>query len=151
MMLPRTHKPFFVLLLLCLFLGCASDYGRLKHKPEITQLFKAHEQLSNHRYYYTGRAAGPYAIIGVSSPYTQTSRAWTLIDSNSGQFGQLVDNMFVPGEDAPRGARILNPNGEQIGVWYSIWYFATIEIKAPHEVAVYSPYSPNQLKTFSPY
>lgn len=151
MALNQIHKPVLVLLLLCLFWGCSSNYGRLKHKPEITQLFKAHEQLANHRYYYAGRTSGPYAIIGVSHPYQQGARAWTLIDSNSGQFGQLVDNMFVPGEDAPQGALILNPNGEQIGVWYSIWYFATIEMKAPHEVAVYAPYSPNQLKTFSPY
>ncbi len=151
MVLHRTRKSVLVILLLCLFLGCSSNYGRLKHEPEITQLFRAHEQLSHHRYYYTGREAGPYAIIGVLSPFTQTSRAWTPVDSNAGQFGQLVDNMFIPGEDAPQGARILNPDGEQIGVWYSIWCSATIEMKAPHEIAVYSPYSPNQLKTFSPY
>ncbi len=72
------------------------------------------------------------------------------IDSDTGQFGLLVDNVPVPGEYAPQGALILDPDGEQIGVWFSIWSSTTVEMKGPNQVNVYSPYSPNRWQTYDP-
>ena len=151
MLFQKKRVHIFLFIIPFIFWGCLSDYGRLKHSPEITNIFKAHKQIPNSRYYYNGRASVPYAIIGVHHPYEQVSRFWTQIVPDTNQFGQLVDNVSVPGEDAPRGALILGPNGEQIGVWFSIWSSTTVEIKAPNLVNVYSPYSPNQWKTFGPY
>lgn len=144
----RSH--IFLFIIPVIFFGCLSDYGRLRHSPEITQLFNAHEQLPNYRYYYNGRTSVPWAIIGIRHPYEQISRFWMPIDSDTGQFGLLVDNVPVPGEYAPQGALILDPDGEQIGVWFSIWSSTTVEMKGPNQVNVYSPYSPNRWQTYDP-
>jgi len=140
----------FLFIIPFILYGCLSSYGRLQHSPEITQLFNAHEQLPNYRYYFNGRSSMPWAIIGVRPPYEQISRFWEPIDSDTDRFSLLVDRVSVPGEDAPQGALILAPDGEHIGVWFSIWFTTTVEMKGPKQVNVYSPYSPKRWRTYEP-
>lgn len=145
---PRAQTPGRIAALSCLALfmlwGCASgSYGRLAFDPEVTQMFKDNAVPADFRYYTTGRSDMPDAIIGIAPQYEIVTRWWDPVVPNSKQFKSKVDFIWNPRVwyrlDPPQGSWILNPAGEKIGVWYSMYPATSIRVNEKRQVAIYSP------------
>ena len=126
--------------LLC---SCASpNHGKLEASQEVTKMFDNNQILSDHSYYYSGMQAVPDAIVGIHSSYSLKSKTWQQVDFSSFMLGKAVDRMTYVYMVAPRGAWILGPDGNRIGVWYSGRHQTTVRVGEDNHVVVVPPPPP---------
>ncbi len=127
---PKTPvKLFFVfgpgLLALVLTAGCSGSYGRVTFDDGVTAAFKTHQVPSDLKYYYYGLYNRHYALVGLDPKFELQTRIWRPIDPQSERFKEAVRNAWEIEHYAPyyaRGSRILDLNGNQVGVYYSSFY-----------------------------
>lgn len=126
--------------------GCAAgSYGNLQAAPEVTRMFEASNVPGQYQYYSIGRSSMPYAIIGIAPSWHLESRFWEAVAPNSPEFAGKVSFVWDPQIwyqfDSGRGAWILDPDGNRIGIWYSMYPHTTVVVdKERHRVTVYSPH-----------
>jgi len=103
--------------------GCSlSNYGKLKSSPEIKQSFETYQILPNHKYYFRGAKSRPTVIVGINESYELNLKLWVQIDPESEDFRTIIDRVSLQGMGRavePWGFRILDPAGNDVGVWYS--------------------------------
>ena len=139
----ETIRSFIGLGLLFLLCSCIiSNYGRLQSSEEITQLFNDNQILSDHLYYYTGLEGVPDAIIGIQSNYSLDSKLWRQVDLSPLLLEKWVSRMTYVHLVTPRGAWILGPDGQRVGIWYSARYQATVRVEEGNRVVVIPPLPP---------
>lgn len=128
---------------LVLVLGCASTSGRIERDAEVTKAFKDYRVLPDHRYYYAGPAGRPDAIIGVRKAYILQSSIWTSVDLTSEQLKKWVrwmdDEYGASTRRYPYGFRVVGPDGQDIGVWYSIYDWTTVLLQDGYRVQIFPP------------
>jgi hypothetical protein len=144
----NSKSRIFLCLILALmnlvFAGCGSvTYGRLENSPEVTQVFKSGEILSNYQYYISGFQRVPYAIIAIDSKYQLRSGRWQALDMDSATLNQIVFQMDSVYSLTPRGAWIVDQEGHRLGVWYSSQYQTTVEREKNNQIMVVSPEPPD--------
>jgi hypothetical protein len=145
-------KSIFLLLLLLLLLllgGCAATTPReqqdlLALSDEVREIFESNTVLPDHVYYYSGPEAEPEAIIGIHTSFTLQARYWHQVALTKEQlqsWNRRIDNTHRI-RFAYEGARIMTPDGRQVGVWYS--KFENTEICFPDEktIIIYTPDPP---------
>ncbi len=123
--------------------GCSlSNYGKLESKPEVTREFESYQILPNHKYYYRGTYSQPIAIVGIKENYSLRSKLWVEIDPHSKDFRALINKVSLQGGGSainPWGFIILDPTGNEVGVWYSAVRAATVEVNANGQITQLSP------------
>ncbi len=117
-------------------------YGKLKRDPEVNRTFKNYKILPDHKYYTSGRAKIPYAIIGIQNMYVLRPGLWQKINITRPLLRSWVSQMDNIYGYPPYGSVILDNNGKQIGVWYSSKQWTTVIIEDNNEIAVLSPEIP---------
>jgi hypothetical protein len=133
-----------ILLTTVFFVGCGSvTYGRLENDPEITQVFKNSQILSNYQYYISGFQRVPYAIIAIDGNYHLRSGNWQALDMDSSTLNQIVFRMDQVYSLTPRGAWIVDDKGHRLGVWYSSQYQTTVQREKDNQIVVVSPEPPD--------
>jgi hypothetical protein len=129
--------------LLFLLCSCAnSNYGKLEASQEVTNIFDNFQILSDHSYYYSGLQGVPDAIVGIHSSYSLKSKMWQQVSFSSFALRKLVDRMAYVHMVTPRGAWILGPEGNRIGVWYSSRHQTTVHVREGNHVAIAPPPAP---------
>ena len=129
-----------LIILLC---SCTtSNYGKLQANPEITKIFDDNRILVDHSYYYSGLQGVPDAIIGLHTNYTLKSKLWQAVDFNSQLLKTWVNRMAYVHLVTPRGAWILDPEGQRIGVWYSARHQTTVRVEKDNHVFIAAPVPP---------
>jgi hypothetical protein len=124
--------------------GCSSsNNGRLQSSQEVTQLFKNNQILSDHQYYSSGFQRIPYGIIGIANKYKLRSSHWKPLDLNPTLLNQLTYRMEHVYSIAPRGAWILDPEGNRVGIWYSSRDETRVKIEKDDYVVVVIPKPPD--------
>jgi len=132
-------------LLLCaifmLLAACSGSYGRLVRSNDVGNLFERYELLPDHRYFITGPQASPKAILALSQPYTLQPGLWRPVEMTPELLKRLVDAMtgqlgFSP---AIMGAIVTDPQGERIGVWYSLYSNTVIRFEPDNVVVISLP------------
>lgn len=124
--------------------GCGtSNYGILRYSPEIDQKFKNNQLLPDHTYYYSGFQRIPYGIIGIDNNYTLRSSAWKPLELDPTVLKQLAYRMENVYSLNPRGASILDPEGNQVGIWYSSQKQTKIRIEKDRRIVVVTPEPPD--------
>lgn len=140
--LPRAATVVWLLLVVW---GCASTgaSGRLTFDDEVTRMFTGNAVPPEYRYYTAGRSDMPYAIVGIAPDYRLITRGWDLVTPNTREFRSKVDFIWEPHvwyQISPaQGSWILNPAGEKIGIWYSMYASTAIRVNAQRQVMIYSP------------
>ena len=139
----RIFKPlclaFFFIAVWC---GCASKYGTLERSSQITAIFETHQILSDHVYYYYGFQPIPYAIIGIDHKYTLRGSGWTQIKLTPILLNQLSNRMRGVYAPMPYGARILGPNREGLGIWYSPRQLTAVRLASDNRIFIATPMPP---------
>ena len=124
--------------------GCAASIsGRLQGSPEITEVFKSSQILPDHQYYISGFQRIPYAIIAVDNNYQLRSSRWQPIDVNSTTLNQLIYRMEHVYSLNPRGAWILDHEGNRMGIWYSSQYQTLVKREKDNQLVVVNPDPPD--------
>jgi hypothetical protein len=109
----------FCAMSMVLLSGCTVKYGSLKGNDEITEIFEKNQIVADQRYYYSGFEAIPNAIVGIHKDYQLISSAWKKINLTPTTLNKLIVRMQAAYTPLPRGAWILGPDGQQLGIWYS--------------------------------
>ena len=131
-------------LMMAVLSGCSSsNHGRLQSSHEVTQAFKNNQILSDHQYYSSGFQRIPYGIIGIDNRYRLRSNRWKPIDLNPALLNQLAYRMEHVYSIEPRGAWILDPDGNRVGIWYSSRYHTKVKIEKDDYVVVVTPEPPD--------
>jgi hypothetical protein len=140
----RLFLPVILALMTFLFAGCGSaTFGRLQNSPEVTEVFRKSQILSNHQYYISGFQRVPYAIIAIDRNYQLRSSRWQPIDMDSSTLNQIVYRMEHVYSLTPRGAWIADHEGNRLGVWYSSQYQTTVTRENNNRIVVVSPEPPD--------
>jgi hypothetical protein len=122
--------------------GLSLQYGKLERSSEITNLFQTPKILPDHQYYYSGWGSVPYAIIAIDSRYKLRQGLWTKIEATVPLLRSWVREMDIIYGYPPYGSKILDHNGQQLGVWFSSKQWTTIIIEEENEIAVLAPEAP---------
>ena len=124
--------------------GCGSpNYGRLQSSHEVTQMFKNNQILSDHQYYFSGFQRIPTGIVGIGNNYRLRSSSWKPIDLTPTVLNQLAYRMVHVYSLEPRGAWILDQDGNRIGIWYSSRHWTTVKMEKDNIVVVVTPEPPD--------
>ena len=90
---------------------------------EATAIWHSYEVRPNYNYYYAGPNTRPFYIIGVDDRYKLKSKLWKPVDLTPEMLKDWF-NYYRPRvggySPLPYGAFINGPNGERIGLWYSV-------------------------------
>jgi hypothetical protein len=119
--------------------ACSQDFGRLRSSPEVTLKFKQYQVDESLNYYFFGWQGDPTAIIGLHKDITLESDQWQPIDFNEISLQTLVDRVGGRSSTNRSGAIIVDPQGNQIGVWFAGGGTATIKMAGEKRVAYISP------------
>jgi hypothetical protein len=133
-----------LVLMMTVLSGCGSpNYGRLQSSHEVTQIFKNNQILVDHQYYFSGFQRIPYGIVGIGNNYKLRSNRWKPIELNSTLLNQLAYRMDHVYSLEPRGAWILGPEGNRVGIWFSSKNQTTVKLEKNNYVVVVTPEPPD--------
>jgi len=139
----KTGSPHIIIALLIILIGCAGNYGRLVRDYEANKIFKNYQIRPGHRYYYIGPQGRPDAIMGIHPDYSLETTQWTQIDLTEDKLKKLVDWINFHNRNNtryyPDGFLILDHDGRQVGIWYSIWDWTTVIVEENKRIMVYPP------------
>jgi hypothetical protein len=132
-----------LLVLTVVFSGCSTaNYGQLRLSKEVEKTFLNAVVLTDHKYYYSGGYYKPRAILAIHNSYTLRTRLWKEVDLDSERLKNWILLMtdLLPGYSFRTfGSRVLDPEGKQVGIWYSAWNRTPVKMLGDNEVAVYPP------------
>jgi hypothetical protein len=117
-------------------------YGKLKRDRDVNNLFQSYEVLPDHKYYTSGKADIPYAIIGIQNKYKLRPGTWQQVELTTPLLRGWISKMDNIYGYPPYGSIILDDDGQQIGVWYSSKQWTTVIIEEKNEVAILAPEAP---------
>ncbi len=134
----------FPALIFLIFAGCAtSGTGRLQSSPEVTEVFQRNQILSNHQYYISGSQIVPFGIIAIDNNYQLRTKRWRPIDMDSTSLNQLIYRMDQVYSLNPKGAWILDNEGNRLGVWFSSQYQTVVRRDKNNRIVVVDPEPPD--------
>jgi hypothetical protein len=141
---------FLTLGLSGIFPACADIHFRFQESRDVTLQFENGDLMSDYRYYAGGPSLKPNAILALSKDYQLQSEHWFEITVVSESLKLLVERVGqVDGAEykerqlMPNGARILGPDGRQIGTWYSVYDYSQIRFLEGNRL--YITYPPSRL------
>lgn len=117
-------------------------YGKLKRDREVNRTFKTYKVLPGHKYYTSGTANIPYAIIGINNSFKLRPGNWREVQLTKPLLRGWVSRMDNIYGYPPYGSLILDDNGKQIGIWFSSKQWTTVIIEENSEIAVLAPEPP---------
>jgi hypothetical protein len=132
------------------FISCAAgtvalnkNWGKITPDSNVRNSFEKYEVNADLNYYISGSDVYPNAILGLNKSYTLDSTLWKKVELTEATLQELVTDMksrainFGQGQF---GFAVLDDQGKQIGVWYSILAAATsIQMKEDKKVMIYTP------------
>jgi hypothetical protein len=98
-----------------------ANIGGIRSSQDVERSFEALQFSPDYRYWYLYLENSPYAVAGLNREYRIENKLWTEVPPGSETFGKVVElvrRFPVPGSRT-FGATIVDPNAQQIGVWYS--------------------------------
>lgn len=133
---------FTILFFQIAFAGSPGEYAVIHKDPSVETSFKLNQMPSKYNYYYTGRSNLPYAVIGIDPKYTLISKYWYKIESKA-QVVKKISHLMPTGAINVTYGRVLDSDGNQIGLWFSEYHNTIVRFGSGNELKVFSPYMPN--------
>lgn len=104
--------------------GCitAGKPSGVTNSQEATDIWHSYEILPNYHYYFWGPVSQPFYIIGIDDQYQLASSHWKPVDLTPAMLKNWINYIRprVGYDPFLYGALITGPNGERIGLWYSV-------------------------------
>ena len=135
-----------VIIFVALLCSCsASNYGKLQTDQDVTRVFQTAQVLHDHSYFFSGLEGVPDAIIAIHPNYTLRDKFWQEINFSHETLKKWIYRMSHVRMVAPRGAWILGPQGDRLGIWFSSQHQTAVRLDRTNRVMV-APPQPPQLK-----
>lgn len=134
-----------MLLIALLMTGCASikNNGKISSSADVGKAFQTATVVPGHTYYYTGPEAQPTVIIGINESYSllNAKNFWIQVDNpkKALEDWNLTRNSSYEIKYRNRGANILTPDGEKVGIWYSRYTHTSVKFPDAKTVVIYTP------------
>ena len=128
--------------LLCSCATSSGTYGKLQSSHDVTELFENAQVLADHLYYYSGLQGAPDAIIGIHPNYSLRAKLWKQIDFSNLTLQKWTYRMNYVHLVAPRGAWILGPNGDRLGIWFSAQKQTSVRLDSENRLVLAPPLPP---------
>lgn len=122
--------------------GLKLKYGTLERSQAVTKMFEKPQILPDHKYYVHGWGSVPYAIIGIQDKYKLRKGLWKEIEITVPMLRSWISRMDIIYDYPPYGSRILDHEGNQLGIWYSSKQWTTIIIEDDNQFAILTPEPP---------
>lgn len=152
------HYLLPISLLITLFLsGCIAtscpNCGRLMTNIQVDHQFQSLQVLDDHNYYYNGEIVEPDTLLAIHKSYTldKAYGYWTKVDLTHKQLKEWMwmfktvegnydedDRMTI----IYQGSSILDPQGRQVGLYYSKYPSPPIVFPAPNTITIHPPQPP---------
>ena len=137
---------FLLVVIIGTLTACATA-GRnsgITNSQEATEIWHSYEILPNHHYYFWGPVSQPFYIIGIDEKYQLTPSHWKPVDLTPAMLKNWFNYIDPRVGFSPDlwGALITGPNGERIGLWYSVrdWRrLGAANLGANNQVTVTTP------------
>ena len=149
MTMPIIIKKGMIFALLFLVLlsitACISlkNYGKFVPDADVTAAFNKAEISPDLNYYITGSDIYPRSVLGLNKAYILDSNLWKEVEFKTEELKQLTSRMQIRAMQCRRsqfGFAILDDQGKQIGIWYSILVPGiSIKMLADQKVIIYPP------------
>ena len=115
-----------------LIFGCSGDFGRIHWDADVTQAFETNQVQPDLTFYYYGIGMQTYAIVGLDPKWELNSIMWLQLETETEDFNVVksriwYNDLTLP--DHPRGAIILDPVGDKVGVYFSSLPLVSIKFK----------------------
>lgn len=131
------------------FISCASGtaltkkWGKITPDTDVKNYFETYHINPEMNYYISGSDVYPNAILGLNKAFTLDSTLWKKVELTEAKLQELVTDMksrAIGFGQVQFGFAVLDDQGKQIGVWYSILSAATsIQMKGDKKVMIYTP------------
>ena len=126
--------------------SCASisKNSTITTSREATAIWNSYQILPNYHYYIWGPVSQPFYIVGIDDKYRLKTQQWKPVDLTPEMLKNWL-NYIEPrvGYDPfPYGSFITGPNGERIGLWYSVqdWQqVGSANLSEDNEVSLTTP------------
>lgn len=139
----RTMVTVMVLILLISSLSAvASQRGKLERNRDLQKQIESAQVLPDHKYYFSGGAGKPNAILGIHKDFQLVTGQWQGVQISPGQLQKWMSSMSNDTSMGPKGyyaAYIISPDGKKAGFWYSIESLPTIKFPGGNKIDVYPP------------
>jgi len=116
-----------------LIASCTIGSYHFRPSSDVSRQFENGEIVSGYRYYVSSPANKPLAIVAIRDDYHMQSEHWRKIEVDSASLKALVERIsYVLGSEykedqkIPNGAVILGPDGEKVGMWYSVYDYSAV-------------------------
>ena len=127
--------------------GCAGcqDCGSIRLNFEVSRFFLDEQIDPDLNYYINGQPTHPWAIIGIHRDYTLEGRNWSPVDMTPEQLANWMNRIRTRGMQAIanygtfRGFDILSPDGDRVGIWYSVYDWGSIRFPGDNVVRISAP------------
>ncbi len=120
-----------VVLMMTVFMaaGCMQSYGKLASNSVILDQYRNEVLSDTYHYYFSGRPGLPDAVVGIDGNHRLKGRLWFRIDTMD-QVYEKIRNLsdLNPDGTVMRTADILDHQGNKIGVWFSYFFYAPVQI-----------------------
>jgi hypothetical protein len=141
------QKLLLVITIILLFVsGCASsaNYGTFRRDRELDNMFLSYKVLPDYNYYASGGYDKPNAILGVHKDYLMvTDVSWRSVPNVSSAQIEKWIRTIDPDDRGPGhdyfAYYILDPEGKQVGFWYSIQKHTVVKFLEENKIEVYPP------------
>ncbi|MGV8059450.1 MAG: hypothetical protein AB2L12_15725 [Smithellaceae bacterium] len=143
-------KIIFCVIAYAAFVSCATgtagltkNWGKIVPDYEVKINFETYQVSPDVNYYISGSDVYPNAILGLNKDYTLVSTLWKKIELTEAMLKVLVADMNSRATNIGQsqfGFAILDNQGKQIGIWYSILSAtAPVQMKENKNVLIYTP------------
>lgn len=119
--------------------GCSQNSGRIHWDENVTQAFEANQVEPGYNFYQYTIGMRVFAIVGLDPKLELQSRIWRELEADTEDFKVATSRMwddYSQVREYPRGAVIVNPGGEKVGVYFSSIRFVSINFKPENRVVV---------------
>jgi hypothetical protein len=128
-----------------LLIGCAATQGSggsFVNSRSVERIFESRTLLPDHNYYFTGSENDPDAILAVSKDIQFEKGLWSAIDLTQAKLNFWM--IFI--DDATGfwncnwyGRSIVSPDGREVALYYSKYFYTRVFFPDPHTLVVYTP------------
>jgi hypothetical protein len=119
--------------------GCSQNYGRIHWDENVTRAFETNQVEPNYNFYQYTIGMRVFAIVGLDPKLELQSRIWRELETDTEDFKIAMSRMwddYSQVREYARGAVIMDPAGEKVGVYFSSIRFVSINFKPENRVAM---------------
>lgn len=117
--------------------------GQWEINLDVTKIFETGKALPDHTYYYYGSSQVPIAIIAIDNRCKlRDGMVWAKVEGPPDEMLKKWLNAYRTEGDMRgfySGGVILAPNGQRVGIWYSLATSNLVEMTEPGVLTVYQP------------